>query len=355
MAVRTIGHRIHCRVMAAKRAQECMQTQTKFCTGCNQLLPATTEFFHRKADGFHSRCKKCRSKAKPSDVPEGMRRCTKCRELKPATTEFFHRKNSAWLKSQCKECRSTAKPSDIPEGMKKCPRCNLVLSATTEHFHRRGNDFQAYCKNCRNLEQARKRYGDNLEGYRPREDVTEPNKKCTQCGTVYPRTDQYFPSSHPSNFSRDGLASICRQCTTKRTAEWRKRNPERRRENSRKSIREKRKNDPNFRVKDAIGKQIHDALRRKKGGVRSFKKLSYTPEALRHHLERQFSEGMNWDNYGKEGWHIDHIVPISSFKLVTENGKVDWDEVALCWALTNLRPLWAKDNLSKAFKRTHLI
>jgi len=48
---------------------------------------------------------------------------------------------------------------------------------------------------------------------------------------------------------------------------------------------------------------------------------------------------MTWDNYGK--WHVDHIIPISSFNLTLET------EVEKCFHFTNLQPLWAKDNLKK--------
>jgi hypothetical protein len=32
-------------------------------------------------------------------------------------------------------------------------------------------------------------------------------------------------------------------------------------------------------------------------------------EYLKSHLEKQFTEGMNWSNYGK--WHVDHKKPLS--------------------------------------------
>lgn len=32
------------------------------CIGCQQSLPATTEFFHKSKDGFHARCRKCRNR-----------------------------------------------------------------------------------------------------------------------------------------------------------------------------------------------------------------------------------------------------------------------------------------------------
>lgn len=75
----------------------------------------------------------------------------------------------------------------------------------------------------------------------------------------------------------------------------------------------------------------------------------YTLEQLRDHLERQFIKGMGWHNMSD--WHIDHIVPKSSFSYSSPEDA----EFKACWALSNLRPLWAEENLSKSDARTHLI
>lgn len=70
--------------------------------------------------------------------------------------------------------------------------------------------------------------------------------------------------------------------------------------------------------------------------------LGCSIEELREYVEVQFSEGMNWDNYGVDGWHIDHIAPLCSFNLT------DPEEVKLASYFKNLRPLWARDNSAKS-------
>lgn len=81
--------------------------------------------------------------------------------------------------------------------------------------------------------------------------------------------------------------------------------------------------------------------------------LEYSIDELQRHLERQFSEGINWNNYGRgeRCWHIDHILPVSMFSY----NSTECDEFKQCWALTNLRPLWEPDNLAKSAKRLHLL
>lgn len=73
----------------------------------------------------------------------------------------------------------------------------------------------------------------------------------------------------------------------------------------------------------------------------------YKPSDLRKHIESKFKPGMTWGNYGKKGWHIDHIKPLSSFKFVDDSGNLIVSEVKAAMSLENLQPLWAKDNLKK--------
>jgi hypothetical protein len=75
---------------------------------------------------------------------------------------------------------------------------------------------------------------------------------------------------------------------------------------------------------------------------KTFDIVGCTPQFLKEHLESQFKDGMSWDNYGFYGWHIDHIIPLSS-------AKTEEELYGLCH-YTNLQPLWAKDNLSKGSK-----
>ncbi|NBQ17559.1 hypothetical protein EBU24_04530 [bacterium] len=72
--------------------------------------------------------------------------------------------------------------------------------------------------------------------------------------------------------------------------------------------------------------------------------LGCSIEELKIYLEKQFVKGMCWNNYGKKGWHIDHILPCASFDLT------DPEQQKICFHYTNLQPLWAKDNYKKRDK-----
>jgi hypothetical protein len=73
-----------------------------------------------------------------------------------------------------------------------------------------------------------------------------------------------------------------------------------------------------------------------------FEKSFKSAEEFWNHLEKQFTYGMTKENHGRNGWHIDHIIPLSSAKNQQELEKL--------LHYTNCRPLWAKDNLIKGNK-----
>lgn len=73
----------------------------------------------------------------------------------------------------------------------------------------------------------------------------------------------------------------------------------------------------------------------------TFELLGCTCEEAKAHIESLWQPGMTWENHGLHGWHIDHIRPVSSFKE---------DELHLINHISNLQPLWAKDNLLKRDK-----
>lgn len=144
-----------------------------------------------------------------------------------------------------------------------------------------------------------------------------------------------------------------------RSTKWRKENPERARELSRKSEKknpkasrirnEKRRMTPRGKLENAIRAGFHRGIKLgSKASRKTFELLGYTPAELMMHLERQFVSGMTWENHGRgEGcWHIDHHIPLSAFNFDTP----DDIDFKLAWDLSNLRPLWEKDNLAKSNK-----
>ena len=110
----------------------------------------------------------------------------------------------------------------------------------------------------------------------------------------------------------------------------------------------KRAKDPIFRLNSSISSKISKSLHYNKNGRHWENLVNFTLQNLKIHLENQFDEKMNWNNYGSY-WYVDHIIPLSYYKLQM----LQQDEYfKIVWALQNLRPLEARENLRK---HNHLI
>lgn len=53
-------------------------------------------------------------------------------------------------------------------------------------------------------------------------------------------------------------------------------------------------------------------------------------ETYRSYIERQFTDGLHWNNFGKS-WQFEHIIPLGYFNFS------NIDEMALCWNFINIR------------------
>jgi hypothetical protein len=105
-------------------------------------------------------------------------------------------------------------------------------------------------------------------------------------------------------------------------------------------------NNPTHKIACCLRSRLKEALKKFKKSKSTEKLVGCSFENLKKYLELKFTEGMNWKNHGK--WHIDHIVPCSSFDLSKE------EEQRACFHFSNLQPLWAKDNLVKGCKKSYL-
>lgn len=107
----------------------------------------------------------------------------------------------------------------------------------------------------------------------------------------------------------------------------------------------RRKIDPLFKLQSILRTRTSQLIK-----IKRFNKnnkfteyLGCNLDCLKLHLENQFQPGMTWENHTRDGWHIDHIVPLDSANTEEELYK-------LCH-YTNLQPLWAEANLKKSNKK----
>jgi hypothetical protein len=100
------------------------------------------------------------------------------------------------------------------------------------------------------------------------------------------------------------------------------------------------------RIENSLRSRLHSAINGQftKKACRTSALIGCSTETLISRIESMFLPGMKWENYGKYGWHIDHIKPCSSFDLSDEQQQLE------CFNYKNLQPLWAEDNLRKSNK-----
>lgn len=164
--------------------------------------------------------------------------------------------------------------------------------------------------------------------------MEQTSKCCIVCNVVKSLTEFYF-RKETNRYRND-----CKQCNNK-SRYFRKSKTKHLR-----SLKEKelRKTNPQFRLDSNLRRRIHHALKGTSKSSSAASLLGCDINFFREYIESKFLPGMSWDNYGLRGWHVDHIKPCASFDLTNPQEQV------ICFHYSNLRPLWAKDNLSKGKK-----
>lgn len=175
-------------------------------------------------------------------------------------------------------------------------------------------------------------------------------KICTKCKVM-----KLLDDFHKSNKNKSGRKSWCKVCRSKDRRQRYLSNKEHelalsklRYERTKRKKRDREKfryaTDIDYRLKCKLRKRLYVALKNdyKKGSA--IKALGCNIEDLKKYLEDRFEAGMSWENYGRGGWHIDHVIPLDFFNLSNE------EEFKKACHYTSLQPLWESVNIRKSNK-----
>lgn len=374
---------------------------TKVCTKCGERKPIS-EFGVRNdmKGGFSNECKECRNvrinATKPRSpeyllkkemASKGKKRCCNCRIFLDLSEFHSNRTERDGKNRMCKACVKImgAKRKDkvnfkpIMYGEKVCATCHAMLPVSFFHHTKYSTDgLASSCKSC-----------SSLAGKKKREQTNYPfdansYKTCSGCFET-----KFAHAFYPCRYNKDGLSSLCRACDKKRVAKRRDSLSFEADPNSTKICRacgeEKkaccffnncrftdglysyckdcvkkreallRKNNKFYVLKEALRSRLREILKKYKiskklDEVAVFGFLGCTPDYFILHLVQQFypnpdtGEMMTFDNYGSKGWHIDHVIPLSKVDLT------DSKQLARVVHYSNLRPMWAKENIRKSAK-----
>ena len=187
-------------------------------------------------------------------------------------------------------------------------------------------------------------------------------KICTKCKTEKEVSDYYKSSKYPNQHR-----AICKKCMNDsslkhkienkellrgkrkvnydkelnriKCAQYREKNREKLRSKYKewrikhKDKRNQRNQTPKYKLMNAMRSRLTYGLKGKyEKKYNTMVLVGCDIDFLRNYLEERFTDGMSWENYGFYGWHVDHIIPLSSAK--TE------EEIHKLYHYTNLQPLW---------------
>jgi hypothetical protein len=256
----------------------------------------------------------------------------------------------------------------IDQDPKFCIGCGKTKPRTREYFWPRAVMRDGFQSRCRECVLARPHVIASLATI---------EKSCTRCGVIKPKTAEFFTRKDGwryNSWCRECCGSVQRASLEKkrradgrplRAEHWRRireaaaapeevaRRAQAKRERDRAST-QKRRRSLSVRLARSISGTMRESLIR--NGTRKDRRrwqdvVGYTVDDLKRHLERQFTKGMSWENHSRTGWHIDHIIPLASFSFASP----DDPELRMAWALSNLRPMWAKQNIIKRAQRLTLL
>lgn len=262
------------------------------------------------------------------------RKCKKC-EVEKDDSQFQYGKAT---RHTCKEChnkwRREAKEKYVKDAdtiVKTCAECKQEKAGTQFPYS------SLVCKPCTSER-------DKEANNRPTPDA--PPKTCSKCEKEQPAVEYRYHSN------------VCLACEKERLYVWREANPEKfkkicktyrekddTKENRAIYLRTKYTTDMNYRLEKLYRNRIRGFI---KGGAKRGKEkyesiLGCSWDTLREWIESNFTDSMNWENYGTV-WHVDHTMPCAIFDFTIE------ENVKTCFNWSNLSPMIGSENISKSDK-----
>lgn len=272
-----------------------------------------------------------------------MKKCNKCQNIKEYQYYFKDKSKKDGYHTICKDCTKISKIKNC-DGVKliienkKCSICKLLLHVNNFTKLKYSKDgYNNFCKSCRKqTDKLRKELNKiplKIENFQ---------KLCEKC-SLYKNSSEFRINKK----SNDNIFSICNQCwpETTWTKEKQKVSEKKYIKNNPEKIKEKWKKQGkniNRRIRDSLNHRISDSLKsnRTNKNNKTHEYIGCKIKFLKLWIEYQFTDDMNWENYGK--WELDHVTPCSSFDLK------DIKQQLICFNWKNIQPLWKYDNIQKS-------
>lgn len=278
--------------------------KTKVCNTCKIEKPL--EDFHKdksnKKDGRQYKCKICKTQY------------AKNNETLKENRKIYRKKNEQKIKEDKKQYRKNNKE-------KIAEKDKIYREANKEKLSAKKKQY--WQENREDLLKKKKEYRQkNKEKITKSEKYHYENNK----EQILVRQKKYYETN--------------KEKILEKNKEYKKNNKEKLNQR----LNERRNTDIQYKLAINLRSRLYQALKNNYKVGSAVQDLGCNISEFKVYLESLFQEDMSWDNYGKDGWHIDHIKPLASFDLTNR------EQLLEACHFTNLQPLWAKDNLSKGAK-----
>jgi hypothetical protein len=259
--------------------------------------------------------------------------CSKCKEEKEVCEFNVDNRSKCGRQSSCKLCRKKYNEKNYEKN-----NINRLKWKTNNPNYSKNYNKQYYINNKEKINDYNKNYYENNKEKLSKINKCyyEENKEVIKSKVkIYRNNNIINVKISEKKYRKNNVEKI-----KKRKEIFKNTNPSYHND----YLKKRRETDVLFKLISLNRNRINSFL--KKNNItkdnKTFDIVGCAPDFLKEYLENQFTEGMSWDNHGLYGWHIDHIIPLSSANTEEEIYK-------LCH-YTNLQPLWAEDNLKKSDK-----
>ena len=278
-----------------------------------------------------------------------MKTCTKCKIEKEVTEFNKAKKYKDGLYIYCKSCRKEYREAN-KERLKEWKK--EYYQANKERVNERNKKY--YEVNKERINEQKKQYRKENKEYikewqkewrqANKEYIKEYKKEYREVNKEYIKEWQKEYRKENKERLKEKAKEWYQVKGKKVKRQYLEANKERLKEKAKEWKKQRKATDPLFKMKINLRSRTSAAFKNKgySKNTKTQEILGVDWEVAKQHIERQFTKGMNWDNYGE--WHIDHIIPLAS-----ANNEVELKK--LCH-YSNLQPLWAEDNLEKKDKIT---
>ncbi len=249
--------------------------------------------------------------------------------------DCFGKCKSKWddLRNECKGCR---KIYEEVNKEKKALKNKIYHQANKEKINTKVRQYQQ--ANKQKVAEYIKKYQQTNKG------------KITEYKKQYQQKNREKLAKNKKEYRQDNKYILAKkkkeyyQKNKKELAKKLKKYRQKNKEKINKYHQQRKKTDISYKLACNLRTRLYQALKANYKAGSAVRDLGCSVAELKLHLESLFQAGMDWNNWSKYGWHIDHVKPLSKFDLT------DREELLKACHYSNLQPLWAVDNIKKSNK-----